>query len=104
MEQRQERRMKFTDEQIEQIEGLLASVHLQLASGEKRMNNLASDIGDLANKQDANNAKTDEMFDLFEAAQKGLRFLGSIGNGLKWTAGIVTAIVTAYTLWKGGAK
>lgn len=87
--------------QIKQIfDAGLAPVNLQLASGEKRMNNLASDIGDLSEKQGFNNAKTDEMFEMFETAQKGLRFLGSIGNGLKWAAGIVTAIVTAYTVWK----
>lgn len=108
MHQDRRLRLKFTEEQMQQIEQIisagLAPVNLQLQNGEKRMNNLAEDIGDLSEKLNVNNVKTSQMFEMFETAQKGLKFLGGIGNGLKWATGIVTAIVTAYTLWKGGAK
>lgn len=95
----QERAMKFSPEQLQQIESIMSAaispVNVQLAAGKVRMDTLTD-------KLNTNNAKTEAMFDMFETAQKGLKFLGSIGAGLKWCAAIVTAVVTAYTLWKGG--
>jgi Spy/CpxP family protein refolding chaperone len=97
--QQQSRAMKFTDEQITQIEQIMAAamkpVGDQLAAGKGRMDRLTDRL-------DKNNAKTDAMFEMFETAQKGLNVLGSIGNGMKWCAGIVSAVVIAYTAWKGG--
>lgn len=97
--------MKFTDDQMTQLEQLIAAslspINLQLTNGEKRMDGFAREIGDLALKQTVNNVKTDLMFDAFDAAKKGLAVLGSIGNGLKWAAGIVGAVVAAWAAMKG---
>lgn len=97
--------MKFTDGQIEQLQQLmgaaLAPVNQQLQNGEKRMDGFAFDIGELSKKQEVNNVKTEAMFDMFDTAKKGLAVLGSIGNGLKWAAGIVAALVAAWIALKG---
>lgn len=92
--------MKFTDDQMVQLEQVvqaaLAGVNLQLQTGEKRMDGLALDIGELSVKQTVNNVKTDMMFETFDTAKKGLVLLGTIGGGLKWVAGIVAAVVATW--------
>lgn len=97
--------MKFTDDQMTQLEQLmsaaLAPVNLQLQNGEKRMDGFALDISTLSLKQEANNVKTDAMFETFDTAKKGLVLLGTIGGGLKWVAGIVAAIAATWAVMKG---
>lgn len=103
--QRQERRMKsepVTIEQLEQvIQAALSPINLQLQNGEKRMDGFARDIGELALKQDLNNAVTTEMHQVFDTAKKGLVLLGAIGGGLKWVAGIVAAVAATWAVMKG---
>jgi hypothetical protein len=96
MERRLVPTMKFTDDQMAQLEKLLAPMNLQLQNGEKRMDGFARDIGELSIKQTVNNVKTDMMFETFDTAKKGLVLLGTIGGGLKWVAGIVAAIVATW--------
>ena len=95
---------EFTDAQVKQLQQMfadgLAPIQRQLKDGEGRMDHLAADIVDLTEKQAVNNKKTDEMFAMFETASKGIKFLGQIGAGIKWAAGIAASVATAYTLWK----
>lgn len=96
--------MKFTDDQMTQLEQLIAAslspINLQLTNGEKRMDGFARDIGELTIKQDLNNLQTSEMREVFDTAKKGLVFLGTIGSGLKWVAGIVTAVFATWAAMK----
>jgi hypothetical protein len=101
----QERRMKFTEDQMAQLEHVvqaaLTGVNLQLQNGEKRMDGFAIDIATLAEKQETNNVKTNAMYETFDTAKKGLVLLGTIGGGLKWVAGIVAAIAATWAVMKG---
>jgi hypothetical protein len=100
-----ERRMKFTDDQITQLQQLvsaaLAPINLQLQNGEKRMDGFARDIGELTLKQAANNTKTDAMFESFDAAQKGIKVLGWLGSIIVrgWPLWVAVA---GYFGWKFG--
>ncbi len=103
----QQPRVRFTDAQLTQLQQLMdaamASVNLQLQNGEKRMDGLSSDIAGLALKQDVNNVKTEAMYEMFDTAKKGLSVLGTIGNGVKWAAGIAAAVVAVWAALKGKA-
>ena len=96
--------MRFSDNQIEQLKQLIEAglepLNKQLRSGEKRMDVLAGDITELGKTMVVNNVKTEAMFNMFDTAQKGLRVLGSIGNGVKWAAGIVAAVVAAWAAFR----
>jgi hypothetical protein len=95
---------QFTGDQLHQLERIVASaiapVNLQLQTGEKRMDTLTSGITDLREKLEKNNESTEEIREAFDFAKKGLVFMGAIGNGMKWVAGIVVAILGLYAVWR----
>ena len=90
---RLDRRMKFTEGQIEQLQQLMnaamSPINLQLQNGEKRMDGFARDIAELTLKQEANNVKTNAMFETYEATRKGLKVLEWLG----------TIIVRGWPIW-----
>lgn len=84
-------------EKITELQSELTDVKHRLAHGDDRMTELSDGL-----KQ--NNSSTEEMRDMFDTAKKGLKFLGTIGAGLKWTAGLVATVSGIYTFWKGWHK
>ena len=75
--------MKFTDEQMAQLQQImdagLAPVNLALKNGEKRMDGLDRRIVEFSLKQEANNLRTEQMWESFDAVKKGLKVLEWLG-------------------------
>lgn len=64
-----------------------------LKAGEERMSRMEEAISANSTQSKATHERTDEMVQMFEAMKGGLKVFAWIGNGLKWTAGVLGAVV-----------
>lgn len=101
--------MQFTEAQIKQLQAMfdagLSTINKQLKTGESRMDTLAHGIDGLASKQDLNNRKTDEMYEAFDFAKRGLAFIGAfaafIGRVVTWAVKVGVPLTGAYMAIRG---
>lgn len=95
--------MTFSQEQMDAIEAAIgqriAPINDRLDRGAQKMDELASSIGQIQVELTANTATTHEVRELLDVGKSGLKVLGWLGSGAKWTGGLAAAGLAIYSFF-----
>jgi hypothetical protein len=72
----------------------VAEANRRLEDGDARMGRIETDLKTSVES-------TEEMREMFDTAKKGLALMGSLGNALKWIAGVLGPIAALWAVLHG---
>lgn len=75
--------------------GKVLTIEERLTRGDARMGTIETELA-------ANTAATQEVLEIVSMGKGFFKVLGHIGNAVKWTLGIATAVGAAWATWKHG--